>query len=105
MEVFKTLEEAITAIIGSETRSISSRPVFGGDINRAFRLTLSDGRAVFMKSNAPKNLRFFETEAKGLEALRQTDTIGVPQVLGIGADKNEAFLLLEYLDAAPKING
>ena len=100
-----TLDEVIAEVFGNDTRIVGKQPVFGGDINRAFRLTLSDGSPVFMKSNAPKNLRFFETEAKGLEALRQTNTIGVPQVLGIGADKNEAFLLLEYLEAAPKING
>ena len=105
MEVFKTLEEALAAVFGDDTRISGKQPVYGGDINRAFRLTFSDGRAVFMKSNAPKNLRFFETEAKGLEAMRQTGTIGVPKVLGIGADSKMSFLLLEYLEPAPKIDG
>lgn len=106
MEVIRknTLEEAIAAIFG-DVRIIGKQPVYGGDINRAFRLTLSDGRAVFMKSNAPKNLSFFEAESKGLEALRQTDAIGVPKVLGFGTDKSLSFLLLEFLDPAPKING
>ena len=103
--IYNTSEEAIAAVFGSGTRIIGRQPVYGGDINRAFKLTLSDGRSVFMKSNAPKNLPFFEAEAKGLDALRQTKTIGVPNVLGIGTDKNEAFLLLEYLEAAPKIDG
>ena len=107
MEVLhkNTLDEAISEVFGNGTRMIGKQPVYGGDINRAFRLTLSDGRSVFMKSNAPKKLSFFEAEAKGLEALRQTNAIGVPNVLGIGTDKNMSFLLLEYLEPAPKING
>ena len=100
-----TLEEAITEIYGSGLQIVSKQPVHGGDINRSYRLTLSDGRLVFLKSNTVKNLPFFEAEAKGLEALRQTKAIGVPQALGMGTDKDTSFLLLEYLEAAPKISG
>lgn len=100
-----TLEETIATVFGDATRIVDKQPVYGGDINQTFKLTLSNGRSVFMKSNAPNNLSFFEAEANGLEALRQTETIGVPQVLGIGADKNISFLLMEYLEAAPRISG
>lgn len=100
-----TLEEAIAELFGNDKRITGKQQVYGGDINRSYKLTLSDGTAVFLKSNTPKNLPFFEAEAKGLEALRQTNTIGVPNVLGIGADKSMSFLLLEYLEAAPKIDG
>ena len=105
MEKYNKLEEALESIFGSGTRIVGKRPVYGGDINQAQKLTLSDGQSVFMKSNSPKNLSFFEAEAKGLEALRQTKTIGVPRVIGIGADLNISFLLMEYLEAAPKVVG
>ena len=104
MEAYNTLEETIAEVFG-DVRIVGKQPVYGGDINRAFRLTLSDERTAFMKSNTPNNLSFFETEAKGLEALRQTGAIGVPKVLGIGTDENTSFLLLEYLESAPKIDG
>ena len=100
-----TLEEAIAEIFGSDLQIVGKQQVYGGDINNSYRLTLSDGTAVFMKSNTLKNLPFFEAESKGLEALRQTDTIGVPKVLGIGTAQNASFLLMEYLAAAPKIDG
>ena len=99
-----SLEKTIAAAFGNEVRLVSREPVYGGDINSAFRLTLTDGSHVFLKSNKLKNLPFFEAEANGLEALRQTGTIGVPKVLGIGTDKNLSFLLLEYLEAAPRLN-
>ena len=100
-----TLEEAIAEIFGNDLRIVGKQQVYGGDINNSYRLTLSDGTAVFLKSNTLKNLPFFEAEAKGLEALRQTNAIGVPKVLGMGTDENTSFLLLEYLEAAPRING
>ena len=100
-----TLEEAIAEIFGNGLQIVGKQQVYGGDINRTYRLTLSDGTSVFMKSNTLKNLPFFEAEAKGLEALRQTNAIGVPQVLGIGTDQNISFLLMEYLEAAPGIGG
>lgn len=105
MELYNNLEEAIAKAFGNDTRIVGKKPVYGGDINSAFRLTLSDGRSVFLKSNLPNNMSFFKAEAKGLEALRQTNSIGVPEVLGIGADRNMSFLLLEFLESAPKING
>lgn len=101
------LDEAVSALNGNNLRVVSCRPVYGGDINESYRLSLSDGSAVFMKCNTAKNLSFFEAEAKGLEALRGTETIGVPKVLGFGTEKrkNRSFLLLEYLEASPRIKG
>ena len=103
--VFKNSpKEAIAEIFGNDTTIVGEQPVYGGDINRAARLALSNGAAVFMKSNTPGNLAFFEAECDGLEALRQTGAIGVPKVLGIGANQDMSFLLLEFLQPAPKIN-
>ena len=100
-----SLEEAVAGIFGEHLHVVSKRPVYGGDINEAYRLSFSDGGAVFMKCNSLANLPFFEAEAKGLEALQRTRTIGVPKALGLGIDKAQgfSFLLMEYLEAAPKV--
>ena len=102
-----SLDQAITSLFGENLRIISKRPVHGGDINESYCLSLSDGSAVFMKCNAIKNLSFFEAEAKGLEALRGTETIGVPKALAMGTDKTQrmSFLLMEYLERAAKLTG
>ena len=106
MEILKanSLDEAIFALFGENLRIVSKRPVYGGDINDSYCLSLSDGTALFMKCNDLKNLSFFEAEAKGLDALHQTGAIGVPKTLGIGTDKTQriSFLLMEYLEAAPR---
>ena len=108
MEILNTnsLDEAITTLFGENQRIVSKRSVYGGDINESYRLSLSDGTAVFIKCNALKNLSFFEAEAKGLEALRETGVVGVPKALGLGTDEKQgiAFLLMDYLETAPKIS-
>ena len=102
-----SLDQAITSLFGENLRIVSKRPVHGGDINESYCLSLSDGSAVFMKCNSLKNLSFFEAEAKGLEALRQTETIGVTKALALGTDKAQriSFLLMEYLERAAKLTG
>ena len=102
---FHSLDEAISAIFGNNLRIVSKRPVYGGDINESYRLSLSDGEALFMKCNSPANISFFEAEAKGLNALENTHTINIPKVYGIGTDNitGKSFLLMEYLEASPKI--
>lgn len=102
-----SLNQAIATIFGKELRISGRHPVYGGDINDSFRLSLSDRTDIFMKCNRTENLSFFEAEAKGLEALRQAGVIGVPKLLAIGTDESlgVSFLLMEYLKAAPRIDG
>ena len=100
-----SLDQAITTLFGENLHIVSRRPVHGGDINESYCLSLSDGTSVFMKCNTLKNLPFFEAEAKGLEALRSANAVGVPQALALGADKTQrmSFLLMEYLAPAARL--
>ena len=104
--VFPSLGEALTALAPGASLE-ARRPVGGGDINRAYRLTLSDGTELFSKANASSLLPMFEAEAEGLAALRATGTIGVTEVLGIGLEpeafgQDASFLLLAWLEPASK---
>ncbi len=99
-----SLDEAIVKLSGEGRRIADRKPVSGGDINRAWRLELSDGTALFMKSNTVGRLPFFQAEVLGLEALRGAGTIGVPEPLALGTDARQgiSFLLMEYLEPAPR---
>ena len=103
---FYSLDAAVTALFGDDLRVVGKSPVYGGDINQAYQLSLSDGSVVFMKCNTVQNLSFFVAEAKGLAALRGTETIGVPMPLAYGTDQTQgvSFLLMEYLGPAPKVS-
>lgn len=84
-----------------DKKILSMYPVSGGDINSAFQLTLVDGTQLFMKRNS---LPFFELEAKGLEAIRNTKTIRVPKVIEAGND-GEYYLLLEWIEPGLRVSG
>lgn len=101
----QSLKESLHAVFGDHTEILESNRVPGGDINHAFRLRLSTGEKVFLKTNSIANSKFFITEAHGLAALRQPEAIGVPKILGAGTDsqKGISFLLLEYMESAPSV--
>ncbi len=105
MKQFNSLSSAIREIFGSARTIRDRRPVSGGDINQASALTLDDGTTLFMKSNVPGALHNFMAEANGLEAIRKTGAIGVPEVLALGTDKGYAFLLMEFLTGGKRIRG
>ena len=93
--------DIIRRLFGNGIRIAGIRPVFGGDINRAYRMSLSDGSCVFLKENSRENIGFFEAERKGLAAIRQTGAIQVPKVWEAGILGDRSYLLMEYLEAAP----
>lgn len=102
--VFHSLEEAVQAAFGESAVILRSDSIPGGDINDAYRVTLSDGQKFFVKANRVRNLNFFLTEAEGLEALGATRKIKVPEVLGYGIDERRvcSFLAMEYIESAPR---
>ncbi|HEX5565641.1 MAG TPA: fructosamine kinase family protein [Streptomyces sp.] len=74
-----------------------ARPVGGGDICDAHRITLADGQAtrtVLAKTREPAPEGFFTAEATGLELLRSTGTVAVPGVLAAEPD----VLVLEWVE-------
>ena len=75
---------AVAALFGPPVKIAGREPVSGGDINRSYRLRLSDGGSVFLKRDAPGLLPMFLAEARGLEALGASGTVGVPRALAAG---------------------
>ncbi|MBT1685313.1 fructosamine kinase family protein [Dawidia soli] len=77
-------------------------PVGGGCINHGGKLTTSAG-TFFLKWNDAHALPgMFAAEAKGLDRLRATRTLYAPDVVTTGEEANLQFLLLEYLQPAPR---
>jgi fructosamine-3-kinase len=74
-------------------------PVGGGDISRAARVQLADDQRVLVKwhPNSPPGL--FSAERQGLELLRATKAMRVPQVLAHSEaeDGCPAYIVLEWL--------
>lgn len=81
-----------TSVLGVDV--VAATPVGGGDICRASRLTLADGRVVFAKSRPGAPPDFFRTEADGLRRLGAAGGAPVPAVLAVTDDE----LVLEWIE-------
>jgi fructosamine-3-kinase len=69
-------------------------PVSGGDICRAVRATLDDGRTIFVKTRPGAPADFFRTEAAGLQRLAAANGAPTPEVLAVTDDA----LALEWVE-------
>lgn len=68
----------------------------GGDVAASYRVTLDDGRVVFAKTHANPPAHFFDTEARGLQWLREAGSVPVPDVLAVSDEP--PLLVLEWID-------
>ncbi|HEX2204084.1 MAG TPA: fructosamine kinase family protein [Longimicrobium sp.] len=81
---------------------VEARPVGGGCINEALRVTTARG-ACFVKHNAAAPPEMFAAEADGLRALRDAapEEIRVPEVLAMGGEgtaDDPVWIALEWLE-------
>lgn len=77
------------------TGVVEATEITGGDICRAWRARLADGRTVFAKTRDDAPEGFFSAEAAGLEWLAEVDALPLPEVVAVGAD----VLVLSWIDA------
>lgn len=90
-----TIIQQCEQILATKIQSVDK--LTGGDINEAFALTTATTRYFVKTNKADFAGDMFEKEAQGLEAIRKTNAIIVPEVLGFGTTKDGAFLLLEFI--------
>lgn len=72
------------------------RPIGGGDISAAWRLTTRNGE-VFLKTGPSTSADMFLAEAEGLAELASANAVRVPRVLAAGTPGDTAFIALEWL--------
>ena len=105
---FKSLAEALVSLFGNSVAIKQTDRVAGGDINRAYAVTLNTGDKIFMKANAKENFGFFKAEASGLFALAMTGTLATPKILCAGTDDGQevgySFLLMEWIKSAAPVS-
>ena len=101
---FRSLAESLVSLFGSSIAIVQTDRISGGDINKAYALTLNNNKRVFMKANAKENVKFFTAEAAGISAIKKTSAIATPEVLCVGTDDGEkigySFLLQNFISGA-----
>lgn len=84
--------------IGDLTAIQTVQPVSGGEISQAYYVK-TEQQAYFIKTNQGVTGNFFKVEADGLERIRATGTIAVPEVYYYDEtiDNQEMVLILEWI--------
>jgi fructosamine-3-kinase len=94
--VSDALVDAAARALGAPVASAERVP--GGDINRALRLRLADGRTVFVKHRAGAPGAMYAAEAHGLAWLAVAEGPRLPAVAAVGDADGPAFLALEWIE-------
>lgn len=89
----KIIDE-VAFLEGFQVSGVSS--LAGGSINEVFLLKTNAGKKVLKLNEASKFPGMFQAEKEGLETLRDSQTIDVPEVFTYGISGEHAYLLLEY---------
>lgn len=77
--------------------SIKTKQVLGGgDFATSYRVDLSDGRRIFVKTHSNPPAHFFSTEAAGLQWLHDSGTVAIPAVLAFSDEP--PFLALQWIE-------
>ncbi|MDV2581146.1 fructosamine kinase family protein [Alkalibacillus haloalkaliphilus] len=82
---------------GDYSDVIEIKSVSGGDINDSFYIQTNENE-YFIKLNEQSPERFFELEAEGLQNIKRTNTINVPEVYSYSDKPNESHMLLEWIE-------
>ncbi|MBU3821733.1 fructosamine kinase family protein [Flavobacteriaceae bacterium XHP0103] len=94
-------QEYISNLLNENVTKINS--VSGGDISEAFKIRTSKN-AYFLKTNQASTLNMFQTEAAALKHINDTKTIKTPKVIAVDTFKNNAFLLMEFIESKTPTN-
>ena len=92
------------AVVAAAARALgagvaAAEPVAGGDINRALRLRLDDGRTLFVKHRPDAPAGMYAAEADGLSWLAAGDGgLRLPAVAAVGEEDGARFLALEWIE-------
>ncbi len=87
----------ISEVTGEKFSIDHRHSVSGGCINKGYAIS-SSSRTYFAKINEASQVAMFEAEALGLQQMRETRTIQVPEPICWGTEGTCAYIVLEWLD-------
>ena len=96
MAFWPDIEADIVASTGRPFGIAGRNPAAGGCINAAWSIS-GGGKRYFVKTSAADRASMFEAEAEGLEALRASSSVRVPQPVCCGSNDEASWIVLEHI--------
>jgi fructosamine-3-kinase len=101
---WKQIECAINQVSSKAILFKSMVSVSGGCINQCWKVTDSNNKHWFIKTNKLSLIDMFIAEAEGLDEIAQSQSIRTPRTICHGTTENISYLALEYIDLKPLSN-
>ncbi|MCD1126744.1 fructosamine kinase family protein [Jinshanibacter sp. LJY008] len=98
--MWQSVSRLLSEYLGETYTITEKEELSGGDIHHARRVS-NGKKEVFIKYDTRDILPIFNAEFDQLTALAKSGTVRVPEVYGVGYDRDFSFLLLEYLPLKP----
>ncbi len=92
------LEQICSEIENKPVKLRAYETVYGGDINRTYRLAMSD-KDYFIKVNTAEKIDMFEKETQSLNILSSTDSFRIPNTYAFEIFEDKSFLLMEFIES------
>lgn len=96
------VEKKLSEYLGKTVSINNLRSVGGGSINETFMIATNEGDFFVKKNSSTLYPAMFEKEALGLQILKDTNEIDVPEVITAGESENDSFLILKFIDSSNK---
>jgi protein-ribulosamine 3-kinase len=90
------IESILFESLGQEATLLDFQFLYCGNFNLAARVETKAGK-FFIKWNKGDHEGMFESEAKSMELLRETNTVNVPKVYGYGKKPDGSYLMLDFV--------
>jgi len=97
-EIIVQAETLVSTLKNRSVKFSGSKPVGGGCINKSICLETVEEKYFLKWNDASAYPGMFESEAKGLNLLREARAIKIPQFIGCGTAGPHAFILMEWLE-------
>lgn len=101
MTFLDSLPEELSVKIPSLGQWLDIKPVGGGDINEAYQIRFSEGRAFLKVNEASRFPEMFRLEADALKSLKRHSGFRIPETYGWGSLEGKQWLLMKWLDSRP----
>ena len=95
--VSQSFKNHISNLLSSKVKIV--QPISGGDISSAYKISTNSGVYFLKVNDNPEALRMFQTEAKALNIILDTNTIKTPTIIDVGTIDHVHFLLMEFVEA------
>ncbi|MDR5589465.1 fructosamine kinase family protein [Christiangramia sp. SM2212] len=96
----KEILHEIATDFGEKLTGLSA--LTGGDINEVFLIETNSGKFVVKLNDHKRFPGMFDAEKSGLEKLRETKAIDIPETFKTGISVSKSYLILEFKESASK---